>query len=139
MPSSGPNSWPPVSLQSAPHLLLQSESGRLALLGKPGPEQVRSRYSGNWLFFWHAMPDPGRVERLVLILVPNCNRPGLNGEVAVMRWSNFVPPCVVGAFMAVQSYAASRTWGVANPNTIAIVALSVISTLFLLGLAIRGD
>src|SRR5215472_6771681 len=28
---------------------------------------------------------------------------------------------------------------VANPNTIAIVALSVISTLFLLGLAIRGD
>ena len=56
-----------------------------------------------------------------------------------MRWSNFVPPFVVGAFMAVQSYAASRTWGVANPNTIAIVALSVISTLFLLGLAIRED
>jgi len=75
----------------------------------------------------------------VLIRELNCDRPGLNGEVAVMRWSNFVPPFVVGAFMAVQSYAASRTWGVANANTIAIVALSVISTLFLLGLAIRGD
>ena len=51
-----------------------------------------------------------------------------------MRWSDFVLPFLVGAFMAVQSYAASRTWGIANPNTIAIVALSVISTLFLLGL-----
>ena len=57
----------------------------------------------------------------------------------MMRWLSFVPPFVVGAFMAVQSYAASRTWGVANPNTIAIVALSVISTLFLLWLAMRGD
>ena len=54
-----------------------------------------------------------------------------------MRWSNFVLALVVGAFMAVQSYAASRTWGVANPNTIAIVALSVISTLLFLGLLVR--
>jgi hypothetical protein len=57
-----------------------------------------------------------------------------------MRSSNFVLALVIGAFMAVQSYAASRTWGVANPNTIAIVALSVISTLLLLGtLARRAD
>ena len=75
----------------------------------------------------------------MLIRELNCDRPGLNGEVAVMRWSNFVPPFVVGAFMAVQSYAASRTWGVANANTIAIVALSVISTLFLLRLAMCAD
>jgi hypothetical protein len=59
-------------------------------------------------------------------------------EVAVMRWSDFVPSFVVGAFMAVQSYAAFRTWGVANPNTIGIVALSVISTLLVL-VAMRGD
>jgi len=32
-------------------------------------------------------------------------------EVAEMRWSDFVPPFVVGAIMAVQSYAAFRTWG----------------------------
>jgi hypothetical protein len=57
-----------------------------------------------------------------------------------MRSSNFVLALVVGAFMAVQSYAASRTWGVANPNTIAIFALSVISTLLFLGmLARRAD
>jgi hypothetical protein len=56
-----------------------------------------------------------------------------------MRWSNFVPPFVVGAFMAFQSFAASQTWGGTNPNTIAIVTLSVISILILLGLAIRGD
>jgi hypothetical protein len=61
-------------------------------------------------------------------------------EVAVMRWSYFVLSFVVSAFMALQSYAASRTWGVDNPNTIAVVVLSVISTLFLLGLlAKRGD
>ena len=47
------------------------------------------------------------------------------------RWSIFALPFVVGAVMAVQSYAASRTWGNVNPNTIAIVALSVIGTLFL--------
>jgi hypothetical protein len=41
--------------------------------------------------------------------------------------------------MAVQSYAASRTWGIVNPKTIAIVALSVINALFLLGLQKRGD
>jgi hypothetical protein len=57
----------------------------------------------------------------------------------VKRWSDFVPPFVVGTLMTVQSYAASQTWGVANPNTISIVALSVIGTLFLLGLAVRGD
>jgi hypothetical protein len=56
-----------------------------------------------------------------------------------MRWSNFAPPLAVGVFMAFQSYAASKTWGGINPNTIAIVALSVTSTLFLLGLAIRRD
>ena len=50
------------------------------------------------------------------------------------RWSIFALPFVVGAFMAVQCYAASHTWGIVNPNTIAIVALSVIGTLFLLGL-----
>ena len=62
------------------------------------------------------------------------------GEVAVMRWSNFVLALVVGAFMAVQSYAASRTWGVANSNMFAIVVLSVIGTLLFLGLlARRGD
>jgi len=60
-------------------------------------------------------------------------------EVAEMRWSVFVPPFVVGAIMVVQSYAAVRTWGVANPSTIGIDALAVISTLFVLGLAIRGD
>ena len=59
------------------------------------------------------------------------------GEIAVMRWSNSVLPFLVGAFMAVQSYAASRTWGVASPDTIAIIALSVISTLFFLGLLAR--
>jgi len=62
------------------------------------------------------------------------------GEIAVMRWSNSVLPFLVGAFMAVQSYAASRTWGVATPNTIAVVALSVISvisTLIFLGLLAR--
>jgi hypothetical protein len=61
------------------------------------------------------------------------------GEIAVMRWSNFAPPFAVGVFMAFQSYAASQTWGGTNPNTIAIVALSVIITLFLLGLAIRRE
>jgi len=59
---------------------------------------------------------------------------GLMGRLAVKRWSIFALPFVMGAFMAVQSYAASRTWGIVNPNTIAIVALSVIGTLFLLGL-----
>jgi hypothetical protein len=56
-----------------------------------------------------------------------------------MRWSNFATPFAVGVFMAFQSYVASQTWGGTNPNTIAIVALSVTITLFLLGLAIRGD
>jgi hypothetical protein len=52
----------------------------------------------------------------------------------VKRWSIYVLPFVMGTFMAVQSYAASRTWGMVNPSTIAILALSVIGTLFLLGL-----
>jgi hypothetical protein len=56
----------------------------------------------------------------------------------VKRWSDFAPMFVVGAFMAVQSYAAFRTSGIANPSTIAIGAGSVIGTLILLGLAIRG-
>ena len=56
-----------------------------------------------------------------------------NGRrLAVKRWSIFALPFVVGAFMAVQCYAASHTWGIVNPNTIAIVALSVVGTLFLL-------
>jgi hypothetical protein len=55
-----------------------------------------------------------------------------------MRSSNFVLGLVVGAFMAVQSYAASRTWGIANPSTIAIIALSVISPLFLFRLLAKG-
>jgi len=29
-----------------------------------------------------------------------------------MRWSDFAPPFVLGAFMAIQSYAAFRTWGI---------------------------
>jgi len=60
------------------------------------------------------------------------------GGGAVMRWSDFAPPFVLGAFMAIQSYAAFRTWGIANANTIAIGAQSVIGTLILLKLAIRG-
>jgi hypothetical protein len=56
----------------------------------------------------------------------------------VKRLSDFAPPFVVGAFMAVQSYAAFRTWGIANSNTIAIGAQSVIGTLIAFGLAIRG-
>jgi hypothetical protein len=55
------------------------------------------------------------------------------------RWSAFLLPLMVGAFMAVQSYAAVRTWGSANPGTIAVCALSVIGTLIALGLTIRGD
>jgi hypothetical protein len=61
------------------------------------------------------------------------------GRLAVKRWSDFVPSLAVGAFMAVQSYSAAQTWGIANPNTVAVVALSMIGTLMLLGLAIRGD
>jgi len=53
--------------------------------------------------------------------------------------NRFVLLFVAGTFMALQSYAASRTWGLANPNTIPIETLSVIGSLFVLGLAIRGD
>lgn len=53
------------------------------------------------------------------------------------RWSEFLPQFAACAFMAVQSYAASRRWGVSDRNTISVVAFSVLGAVFLLGLAMR--
>jgi len=50
-----------------------------------------------------------------------------------MRWSDFAPPFVLGAFMAIQSYPTLPFGhGGSNANTIAIGAQSVIGTLILL-------
>jgi hypothetical protein len=68
------------------------------------------------------LPGPDQVRQSVLTNARICTRPGLDLGVAVKRWPDFAPPFVLGAFMAVQSYAAFRTWRIANSNTIAIGA-----------------
>lgn len=91
----------------------------------------RQRHEGYSKLSWSFRPED---QLLAEGKSTGCALSELNGRVAVKRWSIYVLPFVMGTFMAVQSYAASRTWGMVNPSTIAILALSVIGTLFLLGL-----
>jgi hypothetical protein len=57
-----------------------------------------------------------------------------------MQRSKLAAPSVMGTLMAVQSYAAYRTWNsITDPSVIGVIGVSMIATLLVMCLAVLCD